>query len=167
LLIPNVVRTWAPKGETPYLYHLYRQERLSAISALSVSPKKKRLALYLQLRKRNIKGLDVHSFLESILKHLKGHVFLLWDRGSVHRCKKVQQFIIENPRLHLEYFPAYAPELNPTEYVWNQSDRALSNTAPKNLGELRGNLRKSIRNIRGSQKLLWSCIYASDLPWTR
>lgn len=40
-------------------------------------------------------------------------------------------------------------------------------SAPEDLAELKGRLRNSVRRIRGSQKLLWSCIYASDLPWTR
>ena len=67
----------------------------------------------------------------------------------------------------MEYFPAYAPELNPAEYVWNQTDRALSNSAPEGLKDLKKMLRNSKRKLRGSQKLLWSRIYASDLPWTR
>lgn len=67
----------------------------------------------------------------------------------------------------MEYFPAYAPELNPAEYVWNQTDRALSNGAPESLKDLKKMLRNSKRKLRGSQKLLWSCIYASELPWTR
>ena len=39
LLIPNVCRTWAPRGQTPILHHFYRRERISAISTLAVSPK--------------------------------------------------------------------------------------------------------------------------------
>ncbi len=167
LLIPNIVRTWAPKGQTPFFYHLHKQDRISAISGLSVSPKRKRLALYLRFRTRNLTGLDVRSFLKGLLKHLRGHVFLLWDRGMIHRRKEVKQFLLRHPRLHMEYFPAYAPELNPAEYVWNQTDRALSNSAPPSLKDLKKMLRNSKRKLSGSQKLLWSCIYASELPWTR
>jgi transposase len=125
------------------------------------------LALYLRFRTRNLTGLDVRAFLKSLLKHLRGPVVLLWDRGTIHRRKEVQQFLFSHPRLHVYYFPAYAPELNPAEYVWNQTDHALSNSAPENLAELKGLLRNSVRRIRSSQKLLWSCIYASDLPWVR
>jgi hypothetical protein len=28
-------------------------------------------------------------------------------------------------------------------------------------------LHNSTRRLRRSQKLLWSCVYASDLPWAR
>lgn len=44
---------------------------------------------------------------------------------------------------------------------WAQTDRALANTAPLDLGQLNGMLRNSVRRIRKLQRLLWSCIYAS------
>jgi transposase len=167
LLIPNVRRTWAPRGQTPILHYLYKQDRISSINALSLSPKRKRLALYLRFRGRNFNGLDVRSFLKALLKHLRGPIVLLWDRGTIHRRKEVTQFLRENPRVHMEYFPAYAPELNPAEYVWNQADRALSNAVPQSLGDLKTMLRNTVRRLRRSPRLLWSCIFASDLPWAR
>src|SRR5208337_93434 len=108
---PNIRRTWAPKGQTPVFYHLYKQDRISSISALSVSPKRKRLALYLRFRARNLNGLDVRSFLKELLKHFRGSTVLLWDRGTIHRRKEVKRFLFEHPRIHMEYFPAYAPEI--------------------------------------------------------
>ena len=167
MLIPNVTRTWAPKGHTPFVYHLYKQDRISAISALTVSPKRRRVGLFLQFRSRNLTGLDVRAFLRALLRHLRGPVVLLWDRGTIHRRKEVKYFLVTHPRLSVEEFPAYAPELNPAEYVWNQLDRALTNSASEDLTQLTGRLRTTVRRLRGSQNLLWSCIDASDLPWGR
>jgi transposase len=165
LLIPNVHSTWAPKGQTPCVYHLYKQDRISTITALAVSPKRRRLALYFQGRTRNLTGLDVRTFLKHLLRHRRGPVGLLWDRGPIHRRKEVQRFVARHRRLHVHFFPAYAPELNPAEYVWSQADRALANGAPKNLAELGKRLRSTVGRIRGSQRLLSSCLHASDLPW--
>ena len=162
-----MARTWAPKGSTPIVRYVYKQDRISAISALAVSPKRRRLALYLHLRTRNLTGLDVRAFLTHLLRHLRGPIVLLWDRGTIHRRREVTQWITAHPRLRVEPFPAYAPELNPAEYVWNQADRALANGAPMDLVQLHSRLQHSVRRIRRSQTLLWSCIYASDLPWTR
>lgn len=162
-----MARTWGPKGNTPVVRYVYKQDRLSAISALAVSPHRRRVALYLRLRTRNLTGLDVRAFLHHLLRHLRGPVVLLWDRGPIHRRKEVKQWITAHPRLHVEEFPAYAPELNPAEFVWAQTDRALANSAPATRGQLHGLLRTSVRRIRGAQPLLWSCIYASDLPWSR
>jgi len=137
------------------------------MGALAVSPGRKHIALYIRLRGRNLTGLDTRDFLQQMLLHIRGPLVLLWDRGSIHRRKEVKQFILEHPRLHVEYFPGYAPELNPAEYVWNQTDRALANSVSEDLHELGGMLRGSVRRLRHSQKLLWSCIHASELPWTR
>lgn len=167
LLIPNVKRTWAFRGQTPLLYHLYKQDRVSTINALSVSPKRKRLALYLRMRTRNLTGLDVRSFLQHLLRHLRENIIVLWDHGTIHRRLEVKQYTERYARLHIEWFPAYAPELNPAEYVWNQSDSSLANSVYKNFKELQYRLRGSMHKIRNSQDLLWSCIYASDLPWSR
>lgn len=125
------------------------------------------MALYIQCQTRNLTGLDIRAFLQELLRHLQGSVVLLWDRGTIHRRKEVNQWLSQHPRLHVEFFPAYAPELNPAEYVWNQADRALSNSVPEDLTELHDMLQNSVQRIQGSQKLLWSCIHASDLPWTR
>ena len=92
---------------------------------------------------------------------------LLWDQGPIHRRKEVRVFLEQHPRVHPEHFPAYAPELNPAEYVWCQSDSRLANGAPENVVELRRSLQSALRRIRSSQRLLWSCIYASDLPWVQ
>lgn len=167
LLIPTVRRTWGPKGCTPLLYHRYRRDRLSVISGLAMSPRNRRLALYLQCRARNLTGLEIRAFLHHLLRHLRGPVVLLWDRGPIHRRQEVQDFLHHHPRLHVFPFPAYAPELNPAEFVWTQADGRLANGAPEDVAALYRNLRRAVRRIRGSQKLLWSCIYASDLPWRK
>ena len=43
LLIPTVRRTWAPRGQTPVLYHRYRHDKVSAIT---VSPVRQHCGLY-------------------------------------------------------------------------------------------------------------------------
>jgi transposase len=167
LLIPNVRRTWAPRGKTPSLRHRYCHDRLSVCSGVAVSPQRRQVALYLHCRARNLTGLDIETFLRHLLRHLRGPVDLLWDRGPIHRRRNVQHFLTRHPRLHVHFFPAYAPELNPAEYVWAQADGALANGAPDDLAELRHSLGTAIRRLRRSQDLLWSCIYASELPWIR
>lgn len=110
---------------------------------------------------------DICAFLQHLLRQLRGPVDLLWDRGSIHRRCEVRTFLAGHPRLHVHYFPAYAPELNPAEYVWTRADHELANGVPDDLRELRARLADATRRLRRSQALLWSCIYASDLPWPR
>ena len=165
LLIPNVKRTWSPKGQTPTIAYCFKHKKISAINALAVSPRRKRIALYLQFRRRSFKGTDVKRFLQYLLKHVRGPIVLLWDRGRIHRDHTVKTWCEDHPRLYVEEFPGYAPELNPAEYVWCQSDSALANSVPEELDELKAMLVTTKRRLLCSQDLLWSCIYASDLPW--
>jgi transposase len=165
LLIPNVKRTWAPKGQTPTIAYCFKHKKISAINALAVSPKRKCIALYLQFRRRSFKGPDVKRFLQYLLKHVRGPIILLWDGGSIHRHQEVKAWCEGHPRLEVKEFPGYAPELNPAEYVWCQADSALANSVPEELDELKALLLATKRRLLGSQDLLWSCIYASDLPW--
>ena len=167
MLIPNLKRTWAPQGPTPHCPRWYKQGRVNAFNALVVSPQQKHLALYAQFYHRTLRGEEVVGFLKPLLHHLRGPVVLLWDRGPIPRRQLVQAFLHRYPRVQAEYFPAYAPELNPAEYVWTRVDDALANGTPQNEQELTRHLRASMRKLNSSQSLLWSCIYASDLPWTR
>jgi len=123
------------------------------------------MALYLRFQKGSCKGRDVTHFLRYLLQQLRGPIILLWDRNPIHKEKSVQRFVERHRRLQTEFFPGYAPELNPAEYVWAQTDSALANSSPEDLIELRYMLRQSKRRLKNSQQLLWSCIYASDLPW--
>lgn len=126
---------------------------------------RRRLGLYIQFHKDNINGEKVVDFLRCLLRHLRGHVVLLWDRGTIHRKSVVNEFLEHNQRLSVHKFPSYAPELNPDEFVWTYSKGRLANSAPRNRGELSRMLRDAIRRIRTSPQLLRSCITASDLPW--
>jgi len=109
--------------------------------------------------------LDVRVFLRTLLRHLRGAVVLLWDRGTIHTRREVQAYLAAHPRVSPYDFPPYAPELNPAEHIWSQADAALANGAPPHLDQLRGRLRRATGRLRNSQRLLWACIRASDLPW--
>jgi len=167
LLIPNVRRTWAPKGETPYFYHWFKQDRISAFGAITVSPHRRHVGLYVQFRTRSLKHADVIGFLLHLLKHLRGAIILLWDRGTIHRHHSLRPFFDAHPRLHPEFFPKYAPELNPAEYIWNRTDFALSNRVSNSQAHLHRQLHTIASKLRYSQQPLWSCIHASKLPWRR
>ena len=165
LLIPNVRRTWAPVGKTPILRHSYRRDKISAIGILTVSPEGRRMGLYTRFHANNITGLEIISFLRQLLRHLRGHVFVIWDGGKIHRSRDVKAFLVKQTRLHVYRFPGYAPELNPVEYVWTHGKRDLSKSIHETRSQLGSHLRRSLGRIRGCQRLLRSCINHSELPW--
>ncbi len=165
LLIPTVRRTWAPRGRTPVFRHALRRDRLSTLAALSVSPRRQHLGLYVHWQPTNYHAPEVVTCLQALLRHLRGPIVLLWDRASIHQGPVVGRFLAAHPRLQVAYFPAYAPELNPAEFVWTQAKGRLANSAPPDLADLARRLGHATRRLQRSPDLLWACIAMSDLPW--
>jgi transposase len=164
LLIPSVRKTWSPIGQTPILHHRHRHERISAISGIAVSPKRFRCTLYCQLYEDNIQGEEVAVFLRHLLRQIPGHLIALLDNGATHRGDAVKELLSRTPRLHLESFPPYAPELNPDEGVWNHLKKTLANGRPDTQAELMDVLSDEICKLASSQPLLRACIKQSSLP---
>jgi transposase len=164
-LIPYVAKTWSPQGCTPvHYYHQRRRDKVSVISGISVSPRRQRLGLYYQLYFDNIGQEEVCLFLRELLLHLRGPVIVLLDNSSTHQGLPLRQLLRRHRRLHIEHFPAYAPELNPDEGVWSLAKRTLANSRPDDLEELVADVIGSINDIRSSSQKLRGCIVQSALP---
>ena len=161
---PTVRRTWAPRGQTPRLRHSYRHDLISALSAISISPRRRRANLYYQLYDHNIRRLEVGRFVSHLLRHLRGPIFLLWDNIATHRGRPIDRLCRRNPRLRIQPFPAYAPELNPDEGVWRICKSLLANGQPENLERLWGELCLTLKHLRDSPAKLRGRIRQSDLP---
>jgi transposase len=142
----------------------YKHDRISAIAALTVAARRARLGLYVQLRQDNFKAVQVARFLRLLLAHLRGHVILLWDGGQIHKGPAINAVRDAFPRLHLERFPAYAPELNPVEQVWNDFKRHTGNSLLRGKQDIRLSLHGSARRVRRNPDRLRSFVLASDLP---
>jgi putative transposase len=164
LLIPTRRRTWAPAGHTPIIAYHDKHDRISALAALTVSPKRQHMGLYLRFQPRNFQTLDVAACLRALVRHLRGPIILLWDRGSIHRGPAIAAVCQAHPRLPIEEFPAYAPEPNPTEQVWNDFKGRIANSLLRDTRDRRRRLSTNTRRVRRSQAKLCSFILSSKLP---
>jgi len=158
-----VRKTWSPRGQTPIHRHVYRHDRVSAISGISVSPIYRNLGLYCQLFDKNIDCEIVCAFLKDVLRHLRGHVIALLDNGQIHKGAPIHRLLRRYPRLHLASFPAYAPELNPDEGIWRLLKQSQSNSRPDTSEELAEILSDELHRLSQSPVLLISCIEQSEL----
>jgi transposase len=166
-LSPVVRRTWAPQGQTPILRTRTRHHRhLSGIGAISISPRRRRLGWYLNFHAdSSIRQEQVIAFLRQLMRHLRGHIFVIWDRLNAHRGKQVSKFLARHPRLHVEFLPPYAPELNPNEYGWNHlKGHSLGNYCPHDVHELHRTVNKTVRALKTRQALLQGFVKATRLP---
>lgn len=167
-LVSPLKRTWAPRGKTPIIRtSIEHNERLNLIGALRVSPRKRKVKLHLQSYHKSITGDEVIAFLKHLLRCIPGPIVMVWDKHPIHGRRKVKDFLMCHPRLHVYDFPTAAPELNPTEFVWTQVTEYTASSAPRNRMELRANVLAGVARTRRSSSRLWACIFGSDLPWKR
>jgi transposase len=155
-LLPAVVRTWAPRGETPLLRAYLTRDHLSVISGLTPAGQ-----LVLQIRRQAFQSVDVVRFLRHLLRHIPGKLLVLWDGAPLHRAQPIRDFLAAGgaARIHLEQLPAYAPELNPDEGIWNYLKHVeLRNVCCDDLPELRQELRRAVARLRHKRAVLQGCI---------
>jgi hypothetical protein len=136
LVTPTRRRTWAPTGHTPIITHNHKHDRISTLAALTVSPKRQHLSLYLRWQPRNCQAIAVADFLRALLRHLRGRVVRLWDRRTMHRGPAIEAVCQAAPRLHLEEFPASALELKPKEQIGHDVKGRTANRLLRDRREL-------------------------------
>ena len=75
---------------------------------------------------------------------------MVWDRSQTHRGRLVREFVArQRGRIELEYLPAYAPELNPVEYIWGYwKHHELPNFCPRDFAQLSYHARRALRRMR-------------------
>ena len=155
-LLPAVVRTYAPVGQTPVLHEQLSYDHLSTISGISLGGK-----LYMHEKEGALKGPDVVAFLRHLLRKIAGKLLVIWDGSPIHRNKVVKGFLAEGAaeRLQLEQLPGYAPELNPDEGIWKHLKCVeLKNVSCRSLSELRWELRKAKERLRHKKHVILGCI---------
>ena len=170
LLTPLVRRTLAPRGETPILKHKSNhREKVSSIAALTISPSRGHLGLYFStLINESFDNVAVGWFVRQLLRHMRGQVIVLWDRGPIHRGPEVRKLAQKFPRLTLEQLPPYAPELNPVEQIWRHLKWSrLCNLAPRDSRHLENLIFQELHMIRHDGQRLRTFFTASELPWPR
>jgi hypothetical protein len=104
-LLPGVVKTYAPKGSTPFLKEWQTRDHLSVMAA--VTPQGK-----------------VYSLAGERL-------LVVWDGSPIHRRTELKEFLAEAAarKIHVEPLPPYAPDLNPVEWM----RKHLKNVEMRNL----------------------------------
>lgn len=164
MLQPVVRRTWAPRGQTPVLRQWDRRDRRSAISALSVAPRHRRVGLYWALYCHNVRSAEVLRFLQALRRQLPRGFTLIWDRHRPHWATRGATWLAQYRRIVVEWLPAYAPALNPVEHVWSHTKYAdLANFAPDDLAALEGAVVGSLAATRRQGSLLAAFVHAADL----
>ena len=104
--------------------------------------------LYFRFYEGTIASQQVVEFLQALERQI--------DRLPAHRSWLVQEFIrASEGRIEQVWLPAYAPELNPVEYVWAYwKQHELPNVCPQDYGDLSQTARRTLRRVRRRKRLI-------------
>lgn len=140
---------------------LLNREHLSVMSG--VTPAGQLMTL---TRPYALRGIESVVFLRHLFWYFGSKLLVIWDGASIHRSDKVKDFLAEGwaKYIHLERFPAYAPELNPDEGVWQHLKHVeLRNLCCTDLHHLRAELNLAIRRLRSKPDLIQSFFSGAHL----
>jgi len=147
---PHRCRTWSPRGQTPVLQYHFNWKKLSAVAGVTW------WNFYFRLYPGSIRSPQVVNFLTHLMRHLPGNLLIIWDGLKSHRSRMVRDYVkAQQGRLWIEFLPAYAPELNPVEYLWGYwKTHELPNLCPKTFDQLSHHARRALRRMRRRPKLV-------------
>lgn len=167
MLLPLLRRTLWPRGVTPILPVSAKRDRIAAISAITLSPKRYLPGLSFELLpdNTNVTAEHVVAFLRQ-LKSSRPRFTVIWDQNKIHgKSRLVRAFLEANPGIVAEDFPGYVPDLNPDEGVWGYTKYGrLANFAPADTEELRERVRAELLWLKRHAYMLYSFIDHTGLP---
>ena len=168
-LTPTVRRTLAPRGQAPLQRYRDRRDKISAISAITLTPRRHLpdLAFWLLPDKENFHGEEVVEFLRQLRQQLPRFT-AIWDRNKIHgRSRVVKAYLAGHPEVVAEDLPGYAPELNPDELVWCWTKYSrLANYPAPSLAALRERVQAELTELKERAYMLWDFLDHTGLRLT-
>ncbi|MHC3475672.1 IS630 family transposase [Streptomyces sp. 7R007] len=159
-LLPQVRRTYAPRGRTPLLRHRLNWKRAGMAAALGyhAADGERGPRLCFHLKPGTYDTTSLIDVLEQVKAFYAGEsVVLVWDGLSAHWSRDMRAWAAEQDWLTLERLPAYAPELNPVELLWSAIKTCeLANLAGDHLADVADAAERGIQRVCSSEQLPWS-----------
>lgn len=162
---PSVRRTWAPRGKTPIIVSAGGWKTRTIAGAIACKANGYAPRLFLRIVRGTMRAPEAIRLIKNLRRHIRGKVILVWDGLPAHRAKLVKAYLhAQRSWLNVYRFPAYAPELNPQEYVWSViRAKDTGNFCPENMEQLDQQIRKSGRRLRRHSDILTGCLLKSGL----
>ena len=160
-LLPGVVKTYGPRGETPVVDEWQTRDHLSVMGG--VTPEGK---VYSLVRPHSLNGLHSIAFLAHLVRQVAGRILVIWDGSPIHRRAEVKAFLTDQAgrRIHLEALPPYAPDLNPVEWLWKHLKKVeLRNLTCLDLEQLHMELHLALGRVRQRLALVRSFFEGAGL----
>jgi transposase len=153
-LLPGLVRTYAPKGQTPVIHEKQTRDHLSVMGGMTPEGK-----VYTLVRQKSLNGLHCIEFLTHLQKVAAERLLVIWDGSPIHRRAAVREFVDQTKgKVWLEALPGYAPDLNPwDEGGWHHlKNIEMRNLPCRDLEELHEQFHLALCRLRQKPHLVRS-----------
>lgn len=157
---PTRTRTWAPRGETPVLQYHFNWHQLSVMAGITWR------RFYFRLFPGAVKAPQVVEFLKALRAQLNRPLLIIWDGLPAHRSRLVREYVESlDGEIQLERLPAYAPELNPVEYIWaHLKQHEVAHLCPEDFAELTTFARRRLASMQRRNTLVSGFWKQAELP---
>lgn len=145
-LLPGLLRTYAPEGQTPVIREVQTHDHLSVMGGMTPAGK-----VYTLARQESLNGTHSVEFLRHLLSVAGKRLLVIWDGSPIHRRALVTEFVIgTRGKIWVEALPGYAPDLNPwDEGGWHHlKDVQLANVVCHDLEELHEQFHLAVDRLR-------------------
>jgi transposase len=153
-LLPGVVRSYAPEGQTPVLREKQTRDHLSVMGGMTPTGK-----VYTLARQESLNGMHSIEFLLHLGRVAAKRLLVIWDGSPIHRRAEVQEFVSSTDgKVWVEALPGYAPDLNPwDEGGWHHlKDAEMRNLVCRDLEELHQEFHLAVGRLRQKPHLVRS-----------
>ncbi len=162
---PSVRRTWSRKGVTPIIRHHFNWKRLNAIGVIACDTDGSNPAMLLHIQRTTVNKESIVAFLDVLHREIAGPLVLLWDGLAAHKSLVVKDHVnAQKDWLTVERLPAYAPELNPVEYLWSTlKGKDIANYCSNTLDQIEEKLQEAAVRVNDTASILHGFLRASTL----
>jgi transposase len=153
-LLPGLVKTYAPQGETPVIREKQTRDHLSVMGAMTLQGK-----VYTLVRQEALNGTHSIELLEHLQRVARDRLLVIWDGSPIHRRLAVREFVAGTKgKVWLEALPGYAPDLNPwDEGGWHHLKNVeMRNLVCHDLEELHEQFHLAVARLRQKAHLVRS-----------
>lgn len=101
---------------------------------------------------------QIVEFLRHLLKQVGRKLLIIWDGLPGHRSKIVADYLRSTKgKIVMEYLPGYAPELNPSEYIWAYAKQhELANLCRDTIGQVKAFAARRFQSMQRRAALIAS-----------
>ncbi len=155
--------TWGKIGETPIVDEHRGRFGINCISAVSSKGEMKFKCFEGRM---NSEGFI--AFLKALLSDSEKPIFVVIDGASYHGSKKVKEYLKSTQgKVELFKLPAYSPELNPDEQVWNQAKQRTGKVAIESKSQMKRIVYRVMCSIQKSKNLIKSFFKLEDTKYSQ